>query len=72
MSQNGSGSINSVRQAWVTVTSTKEALSRRSAQTWRSPPQMAAQLDLVRGSDVQQSQHAGLREDGEQKSACRG
>lgn len=38
MSQNGSESINSVRQAWVAVTSTKEALSRRSAQTWRSPP----------------------------------
>lgn len=39
MSQNGSLSVNSVRQAWVTVTSAKEALSRRSGQTRHSPPQ---------------------------------
>lgn len=67
MSQNGARSINSVRQAWVTVTSTKEALSRRSAQTWHSLPQMATQLDLVGGSDVERSlsQHTGLHENGE-------
>lgn len=67
MSQNGARSINSVRQAWVTVTSTKEALSRRSAQTWHSLPQMATQLDPVGGSDVERSlsQHAGLHENGE-------
>lgn len=38
MSQNGSPSVNSVRQAWLTVTSAKEALSRRSGQTRPSPP----------------------------------
>lgn len=38
MSQNGSESINSVTQAWVTVTSTKEALSRRSGPTRHNPP----------------------------------
>lgn len=37
MSQDGSLSINSVGQAWLTVTSTKEVLSRSGGQTWRSP-----------------------------------
>ena len=54
MSHNGSLSVNSVRQAWVTATSTKEALSRRSGpDTARSDP-ITTQLDLVRGSDAQQ------------------
>lgn len=37
MSQDGSLSINSVGQAWLTVTSAKEALSRSGGQTRRSP-----------------------------------
>lgn len=36
-SQNGSLSINSFRWAWVTVTFSKEPLSRSSRQTWCSP-----------------------------------
>lgn len=50
MSQNGSLGINSARQAWVTVTSTKEALSRRSGQTRRSPPK--SQLNYILSKEV--------------------
>lgn len=55
MSQNGSWSINSVRWAWVSVTSAKERLSRRSGWTPYSPPK--PQQNLILSEDLMFSRY---------------